>query len=171
MIKFEKVSPSQYVADRLAMLASEGAQPEEAREKALEEYGKIQLPRRGTLDSAGYDLRTPADYTLDSGGSLVIPTGLRIQMERDMWLGIYIRSSLGFKYDVRLKNSVAVIDADYYGADNEGHLKIGIYNGGSRTLVLHQGDAFAQGILQRYFVTDDDEPVLKRRSGGFGSTN
>ncbi|MFQ9801334.1 MAG: hypothetical protein ACLR23_23245 [Clostridia bacterium] len=41
-----------------------------------------------------------------------------------MWLGIYIRSSLGFKYGVRLVNSVAVIDADYAWADNEGHLKI-----------------------------------------------
>lgn len=171
MIKFETVSLAQYIADRLEALLTDGKDREEALRQVQQEYESIELPRRGTTYSAGYDLRTPADYTLEPGESLVIPTGLRIQMEDNMWLGVYIRSSLGFKYNVRLKNSVAVIDADYYGADNEGHLKIGIYNGGSRPLVLHAGDAFAQGILQKYYITDDDEPVQKRRSGGFGSTN
>lgn len=171
MIKFYKVSQDQYFKDRLEALLQAGFDTEGAKRTAQEEYERIELPRRGTMYSAGYDLKTPAEYVLQPGQSLVIPTGLRIQMEEDMWMGIYIRSSLGFKYNVRLKNSVAVIDADYFGADNEGHLKVGIYNGGDRELVLHAGDAFAQGILQKYYVTEDDMPVQKRRSGGFGSTN
>ncbi len=153
------------------MLLFEGKTTEEAEKKAAEEYARIELPRRGTPCSAGYDIRTPFAVRLPAGESLVIPTGLRVSMADDMWLGVYIRSSLGFKYNVRLKNSVAVIDADYYGADNEGHLKVGIYNGGDRELVLEAGDAFAQGILQKYYLTEDDDPVRKRRTGGFGSTN
>lgn len=171
MTKFEKVSLARYQKDRAEILLREGMSLEEAYQVAEQEYEKIELPRRGTLYSAGYDIRTPAAYRVEPGQNLVIPTGLRIAMEEDMWLGIYIRSSLGFKYQVRLSNSVTVIDADYYGADNEGHLRISLYNGGDRPLALAAGDAFAQGILQKYYKTDDDEPVQKVRKGGIGSTN
>ncbi len=171
MTKFEKVSLARYQEDRAEILLKEGLSREEAYKIAEQEYAGIEMPRRGTLFSAGYDIRTPAAYRLEPGQSLVIPTGLRIAMEEDMWLGVYIRSSLGFKYQVRLSNSVAVIDADYYGAENEGHLRISLYNGGDRVLELAAGDAFAQGILQKYYKTDDDDPVRKVRKGGIGSTN
>lgn len=171
MTKFHKISLEQYIKDRVGDLMQAGLSQQEAADAAKEEYDNIVMPRRSTTFSAGYDLRSPGEYVLAPGESLSIPTGLRIQMEEDMWLGVYIRSSLGFKYNVRLKNSVGVIDADYFNADNEGHLKVGIYNGGDKTLQIHAGDAIAQGILQKYYVTDDDEPVQQRRSGGFGSTN
>ena len=53
---------------------------EEAYQVAEQEYEKIELPRRGTLYSAGYDIRTPAAYRVEPGQNLVIPTGLRIAM-------------------------------------------------------------------------------------------
>ncbi len=167
MIAIEKISLAQYQKDRLD--TAPGTQM--TLPQLEEEYAGIILPRRGTLVSAGYDFHTPFSLTLEPGETLVVPTGLRAIMEDDMWLGIYIRSSLGFKYGVRLVNSVAVIDADYAWADNEGHLKIGIYNGGNKAIALKAGDAFAQGIFQRYYRTDDDEPINRRRTGGFGSTN
>ena len=102
MTKFEKVSLARYQKDRAEILLREGMSLEEAYQVAEQEYEKIELPRRGTLYSAGYDIRTPAAYRVEPGQNLVIPTGLRIAMEEDMWLGIYIRSSLGFKYQVRL---------------------------------------------------------------------
>ena len=166
MIKFDKVSFEQYCKDRIARSSVTILQEEMALE-----YDAISLPKRGTLYSAGYDIRTPFDVKLEPGESVVIPTGLRSVMEPDMWLGIYIRSSLGFKHGVRLLNSVAVIDADYSGAANEGHLMVGIYNGGDHTVELKAQDAFAQGIFQKYYITDDDEPVNQVRKGGFGSTN
>lgn len=166
MIKFEKVTFSQYITDR-----RKRSEQFLLEKDVRSEYDAIALPRRGTLYSAGYDIRTPFTCFLEPGQRLVIPTGLRVLMDSDMWLGIYIRSSLGFKYGVRLLNSVAVIDADYSGADNEGHLMIGLYNGGDRAVKLAAGDAFAQGIFQKYFVVEDDEPVERIRKGGFGSTN
>lgn len=171
MTKFHKISLAQYTKDRVGDLMQTGLEEQEAVMQAEREYENIVLPRRSTTYSAGYDLRSPGEYVLLPGESLTISTGLRIQMDENMWLGVYIRSSLGFKYNVRLKNSVGVIDADYFNADNEGHLKVGIYNGGNKMLEIHAGDAIAQGILQKYYVTDDDEPVQQRRSGGFGSTN
>ena len=169
MARFEKISFAQYREDRLPML--DGAGDAESEDLLRAAYDAISLPQRGTAFSAGYDLRTPFDFVLKPGEEAVIPTGLRILMPGDLWLGIYIRSSLGFRYSVRLLNSTAVIDADYAGADNEGHIKVGIYNGGRKELSLRKGDAFAQGILQKYYLTDDDMPVKARRTGGFGSTN
>ncbi len=134
------------------------------------EYEEVALPRRATRHSAGYDIRTPFSFALLPGESLIVPTGLRVFMEPDMWLGIYIRSSLGFKHGVRLLNSVAVIDADYSYAKNEGHLLIGLYNGGDHPVELAKQDAFAQGIFARYWITEDDEPAGNLRTGGFGST-
>jgi len=169
MNRFEKISRKQYIEDRIKMLSADLSTEE--KEKICDmEYEQIILPRRATAGSAGYDLRTPFGFTLMPGECIQIPTGIRVQMEAEYWLGIYIRSSLGFKYGVRLVNSVAVIDSDYYGSDNEGHLRVGIYNHGTKALELKAGDAFAQGILQKYNLMKDDDPVSQTRNGGFGST-
>lgn len=166
MIRFEKVTAEQYVEDRRKRSSSVPDGP-----SLLQEYASISMPKRSTRYSAGYDIRTPFGFALWPGQSLVVPTGLRAVMEPDMWLGLYIRSSLGFKYGIRLVNSTAVIDADYAGAANQGHLMVGIYNGGQKVLRLEAGDAFAQGIFQKYYITDDDAPKDRVRIGGFGSTN
>ena len=167
MIRFDKVTFEQYFLDRRKRAVSQDI----TEEAALREYESIMLPKRSTLYSAGYDIRTPFSFTIRPGESLVVPTGLNARMEEDMWLGVYIRSSLGFKHGVRLVNSVAVIDADYSQADNQGHIMVGIYNGGDHDVALNAGDAFAQGIFQKYYITEDDAPVEDRRRGGFGSTD
>ena len=166
MIHFAKVTAEQYIEDRQKRSTSAPDGP-----SLLQEYEAIIMPQRSTLYSAGYDIRTPFGFTIWPGQSLVVPTGLRAIMEPDMWLGLYIRSSLGFKYGIRLVNSTAVIDADYAGAANQGHLMVGIYNGGRQAVRLEAGDAFAQGIFQKYYITDDDAPKDQVRIGGFGSTN
>ena len=36
---------------------------------------------------------------------------------------LLVRSSMGFKYNVRLCNQVGIVDSDYYNnPDNEGHM-------------------------------------------------
>ena len=53
MTKFEKVSLARYQQDRAEILLKEGMRLEEAFLTAAREYEKIELPRRGTLYSAG----------------------------------------------------------------------------------------------------------------------
>ena len=49
---------------------------------------------------------------------------------------------------------------------------IELANEGINTLKLNKGDAFAQGVIQQYFITEDDNLTEKQvRSGGFGSTS
>lgn len=144
-------------------------------------YDSLELPTRATSGSAGYDFHLPFPVTLASGMSVKIPTGIRVKIEDGWWLACLPRSSLGFKYRLQLDNTCGVIDADYYYADNEGHIFAKLTNdsrdpydgrGGKRygkTLSLKQGDRFMQGIFLPYGITCSDE-ATSARSGGMGST-
>lgn len=133
-------------------------------------YDHIKIPTRATKFSAGYDFCSPFDFTLRPGETIKIPTGIRCGMNTDWVLMIYPRSGLGFKYKLRLDNTVGVVDADYYFSDNEGHIFIKITNEGDQVVRIKQGDAFAQGIFMEYGITEDD-CVEDTRNGGFGSTD
>ena len=154
MTKFEKVSEKQFVAD--------GGKSET--------YGGITLPKRGTAGSAGYDFFASERLEIKAGQSVKVASGIRCAMRAELCLLIFPRSSLGFKYRLALDNTVGVIDSDYYGADNEGHIMIKMTNNSSADLVVESGKAFAQGIFIQYGLTDDDM-VVGNRSGGFGSTD
>lgn len=134
-------------------------------------YDELILPKRGTKYSAGYDFYIPISFTLMPGDRKVIPTGIKVCMEENEFLAIYVRSSLGFKYDVRICNQVIIIDADYYNnEDNEGHILVRIKNEGDKEVSINKGDRFVQGIFTPYLITDDDNATGIRK-GGIGSTN
>ena len=158
---FEKVSFDQYVKD----VGGE-------RHELAEEYLDIKLPQRATSKSAGYDFYSPFSFELNPGETIKIPTGIKAYMQDDEVLKIYIRSSLGFKYDVGLSNMVGVIDADYHNnPNNEGHIWVKLINHGDKTLSINKGEAIAQGIFEKYLKVDNDTPVKDERVGGIGSTN
>lgn len=163
--KFEKVSPSRFRSDWADTFAGESA------EKIQKIYEEIRMPVRATVGSAGYDFYSPLDFVLTPGQTIKIPTGIRVRIEDGWVLMIFPRSGLGFKYRIQLDNTVGVIDSDYYGSDNEGHIFIKITNDSNegRTLSLKKGDGFAQGVFLPYGVTSDDETAAVR-NGGFGST-
>ena len=84
-------------------------------------YGDILLPIRKTKNSAGYDFISFNEITLMPGEIKKIPTGIKVRLNDDEFLSIYVRSSMGFKYNIRMCNQVGIIDADYYNnSDNEG---------------------------------------------------
>ena len=92
-------------------------------------------------------------------------------MQEDEYISIYPRSSMGFKYFMRLANTVAVGDSDYYNnSDNEGHYWIYIRNEGKENMIIEEGQAFAQCIFHKYLTVDDDYSNLER-TGGIGSTD
>jgi dUTP pyrophosphatase len=159
MNKFEKVSFDQYVN-------SIGGDVD-----LRTEYNDIKLPKRATTGSAGYDFFSPFDFELAPNKTIKIPTGIRVLLDKDKFLAIYPRSGLGFKHRMQLDNTVGIVDSDYFGSDNEGHIFIKITNDGreGKTIHINKGEAFAQGIIAQYFVTIDDE-TNGIRNGGFGST-
>lgn len=134
-------------------------------------YSDIILPKRSTRNSAGYDFYSVISFTLNPGERKIIPTGVRVIMNSDEYLSIFIRSSLGFKYNIRMCNQVGIIDADYYGnSDNGGHIFVCLENEGDSVLEIKKGDRFVQGIFMPFLITDDDV-AIDSRLGGIGSTN
>lgn len=108
----------------------------------------INLPRRQTLASAGYDIEAAEDIVMPSiwrlnfvrifrlirnGHQLyerdykladeilkpiLVPTGLKVYMPEDEVLILANRSSNTFKKNLALPNGIGVIDADYYNNPN-----------------------------------------------------
>ena len=52
-------------------------------EEIKEMYDTLQLPKRATKGSAGYDFYTPFTFHLKPGETIKIPTGIRVKMEMD----------------------------------------------------------------------------------------
>lgn len=129
----------------------------------------IKLPKRGTQLSAGYDIFAPYTFTLEPNQEEKIPTGIRAFMNDDNVLKAYPRSGHGFKYYVRLANTVGVIDADYVNSSNEGHIFVKLRNEGNVPMTISKGEGMCQVIFEQYFLTVDDESE-GIRDGGFGST-
>lgn len=133
------------------------------------DYSKHTLPTRGSKKSAGYDFYSPVNEIIPAHGTVKIPTGVKAFMQPDEVLMIYPRSSIGFKTNIRLSNTVGIIDSDYYNnSDNEGHIWIKFYNPTDEDYVITIGDKIAQGIFTK-FLTCGDNPE-EERNGGIGST-
>jgi dUTP pyrophosphatase len=162
--KFEKVTWGQYCASRGCDPANVFTEP------YAQEYDNIKIPKRATTGSAGYDFFAPFDFSLVPGATIKIPTGIRCILKEGFVLKEYPRSGLGFKYRVRLDNTVGIIDSDYYKSDNGGHIFIKITNEGQQILKVKQGEAFCQGIIVEHFYAEEDE-VTEQRNGGIGSTS
>lgn len=133
-------------------------------------YEYVNLPQRKTKQSAGYDIESAVNVVINPGETKLIPTGIKVYMDENEWLGIYIRSSLAIKYGLILANSVAVIDSDYYNnPENEGHIMLPIRNVSGMPYTVKKGDRIAQGIFHRYYKVDNDS-ADGDRTGGIGST-
>ena len=159
---FEKVSFEQFRKDWESDGKAVGA---------ADAYEEITLPKRATVGSAGYDFCSTEDFTLAPGESIKILTGIRARMLPGWVLMIFPRSGLGFKYRLQLDNTTGVIDQDYYGAPNEGHIQIKITNDSKsgKTVEIKRGMAFAQGVFLPFGITEDDN-ADGLRVGGLGST-
>lgn len=171
--KFEKVSFDQYVK---AQISYHGRH-------IKMEYDHLKLPERATAGSAGYDFYAPFGFVLDApmmnekgfiepGQSILIPTGIRCKIKEGWFLMLAPRSSLGFKYRLQMDNTVSIIDSDYYGAENEGHIMLKLTNDSNENKILEvkEGDRIAQGIFLPFGITKDDN-ATGTRTGGIGSTN
>lgn len=164
--KFSKVSLEQFEKDYLNSF------PELTLKNIDLIYSRIKMPKRATIGSAGYDFYAPFDIELAPGETIKVPTGIRCEIAQGWVLTLYPRSGLGFKYRLQLNNTVGIIDSDYFGSSNEGHIYIKITNdtNENRIVSIKEGEGFAQGIFLPFGITFDDD-VNDIRDGGFGSTN
>ena len=152
---FEKISFLQFVKDI-------------GNDKEL--YDSYELPRRASRNSCGYDFISMKDIVLHPGEIIKIPTGYKAKFMDDEALLLVVRSSMGFKYNVRMCNQVGVIDSDYYNnSSNEGHMFVALQNEGNKDYEIKKGTAYCQGIFVKYLTCGDEVDI--ERVAGIGSTN
>ena len=125
------------------------------------------LPQRATDGSAGYDLCSAIDCSIEAGGRLAIPTEISIAVPSGHYGRVAPRSGLAMKKGINV--GAGVIDADYRG-------KVGVclFNHSNDTFAVKTGDRIAQLILERISTPPvaevDALETTERGTGGFGST-
>lgn len=134
----------------------------------IELYNSYNLPDRKTIGAAGYDFEALYDFVLKPGEIMKIPTGIKANMNIDEVLLLTDRSSMGFKWNVRLCNQIGVIDSDYYNnSDNEGHIFIRIQNEGDKDYIVKKGDGIIQGMFIKYLTVDNENNKFKDRKSDY----
>ena len=131
--------------------------------------GEITLPTRSDSRSAGYDFYSPINITIMPGESKLFFTDVKVYMNEDEVLKLYVRSSMG-KVPVVIANGTGIIDSSYFGnPDNDGNIGFRLLNLGEDPYVINVGDRIGQGVFSKYLITDDDN-ATGDRLGGFGSS-
>lgn len=171
-MKFEKVSVKEF--SRSIRSCMKPGETERIFQEKIDYFeNNLTVPMRSTGGSAGYDFICPFDVCIKPGEIAKIPTGIKVELDKDKFLGIYIRSSFGTKRNLELTNKVCIIDSDYYNNErNEGHILEFVRNNNNVPVTIKQGEAFCQGIIQTFFTVEGDEYGKgPKRVGGIGSTD
>jgi len=134
----------------------------------------INIPKRSTKNSAGYDIEAAEDIIVPvykpGIKPTLIPTGLKAYCMPDECFFLLSRSS-GPKNGLLTPHGMGLIDSDYYENEfNDGHLFVQIFNCSDHELEIKKGDKIAQAVFTKYLMVDNDNAKGKR-VGGFGSTN
>ena len=171
---FEKITREQWTKDMMDLYQFENPSKERL-EEINKLYDNIQLPKRATKYSAGYDFYVSGDVLIPMEHAGVIPTGIRWvcdkEEDKNKVLQIYPRSGIGFRTGVRLMNTVGIIDADYWEGNNEGHIMVKLHNPMNAYMHIKDGEAIVQGVITEYHTCDDEEEIVEKRTGGMGSTD
>ena len=128
------------------------------------------MPLRATKHSAGYDMYSPVDVTIQPNTMQMIWTDVKAQFEQDEVLFLCVTSGMG-KYGIMLANTIGVIDSDYYNNQgNDGNLGFRLYNFSDKPYEIKAGDKIGQGIFTKFLTVDNEQEITTTRVGGYGST-
>lgn len=129
------------------------------------------LPVYMTKGAAGADVKAHLQepFTIPSGESGIVPTGMRVEIPEGYEIQVRPRSGLALKHQVTVLNTPGTIDADY-----RGEIKIILINHGKEDFIITPGMRIAQLVLaqvvQAEFLLSSDLSTTERGTGGFGHT-
>ncbi len=137
--------------------------------RRLPHHDGLPLPARQTDGSAGYDVCSAEDATLQPMDRKLLKTGLALAIPAGFEAQVRPRSGLAIKHGLTLPNTPATIDSDY-----RGELLVAVINLGTEPVVVTRGMRIAQLVFQRVEAVELVEvaelPESGRGQGGFGST-
>jgi dUTP pyrophosphatase len=122
------------------------------------------LPKKGTENSAGYDICCLNDFTIKPGEQICLKTGIFMELPKGTYAELRTRSSMA-KDQVRVE--AGIIDSDY-----RGEILVLLYNYGT-AVYKNTNKRIAQMIIHPFgeYTLVEDKLSKSDRKGGFGSTN
>ena len=132
---------------------------------------KARIPTYGSEFAAGADLYAciENDITIEPAQTVLIHTGLAMQIPEGLVGLIYARSGLASKKGLAPANKVGVIDSDY-----RGEIMVALHNHGTLPQTISDGERIAQIVFAPYYTAEfsivDELDDTTRGAGGFGST-
>lgn len=131
---------------------------------------KATIPTYGSPYSAGADLYSAMDdVTIEPHTTVLIKTGLALEIPIGFAGLIYARSGLASKRGLAPANKVGIIDCDY-----RGEIMVALHNHTDIAQTVVSGERIAQLVITPYIVADFEEAnelsETVRGEGGFGST-
>ena len=129
------------------------------------------LPTYGSEYAAGADLYALLDapVTIAPAETVLIHTGLSMEIPEGYAGLIYARSGLASKRGLAPANKVGVVDADY-----RGEVMVALHNHSDKPQTVEHGERIAQLVIAPFLsVSYEETDTLSdtvRGAGGFGST-
>lgn len=175
MIKFEIVSKYKHAGLGLPVRKTEcsaGYDFATAEDVILEPYAHLSQILANQAEFQPLFLEDFIKMTKNTGAKpTLVSTGIKCQLPKDYYLELTMRSSVPLKSWIIMANSIGVIDSDYYNNEsNEGEIFFQLINLSPYPIIIPKGTYIGQGIIKKYYTTDDDN-AIGERIGGFGSTN
>ena len=137
---------------------------------------KATPPERGTLKSAGFDLKSSEDSSIPPRSRKAIKINVKVVLPPNTYGRIASRSGLSFKNGIEV--GAGVVDEDY-----QNDLMVILHNHSDEEFVVKEKDRIAQFIVEPVvypttFIQDVDGSIQTinrcirnvRGLGGFGST-
>jgi deoxyuridine 5'-triphosphate nucleotidohydrolase len=125
------------------------------------------LPTRGSAASAGLDIYSIEDITIEPKQRVLARTGLAVAVPLGFYGRVAPRSGLAVKNGLDVL--AGVIDSDY-----RGEVCCSLLNTGDETVTLPQGSRLCQLIIEQIITPSpawvEELEETARGAGGFGST-
>ena len=130
------------------------------------------MPLRGYAKDAGLDLRTPEDIVIPKGKSVLVDTGVHVEIQPGTAGLLVSKSGLNTNHGI---TSTGLIDAGYTGS-----IAVKLYNHGEDDISFAKGDKITQLVILPVYIPEHIDIVesvddlydgsTERGANGFGST-
>lgn len=127
------------------------------------------MPLYAKPGDAGFDLRSTSDVEIAPQGTVMVGTGLAVEIPEGYVGLVFPRSGLASHSGVNLVNNVGVVDSGY-----RGEVMLPLYNAGHDLVTVARGVRCAQMIVMPFAQCEFEEAEelsdTERGDGGFGSS-
>ena len=125
------------------------------------------MPTRAFETDAGLDLYSPECVNIPPKWSVVIDTGVHIELPKNTVGLLKSKSGLNVKHGIQ--SGEGVIDVGYTGS-----IRVKLYNHSGKWYQVNKGDKISQLVILPILTPDlelvDELDETERGDGGFGST-